>query len=81
MARFKRLTDTEARILTRRQILDRVEVEQAYWFWGRRAEKDPDGYAEFCRIMHACLDPLKGIEAAMATLEGRPNGYWESRPS
>lgn len=81
MARFRRLTDAEARTLTRRQILDRVEAEQRYWFRGRRAEADPAGYAEFSRIMHAYLDPIAGIDAALATLRGEPSGYWESTPS
>jgi hypothetical protein len=31
MARFKRLSDAEARTMTRAALLDRVEAEEAYW--------------------------------------------------
>jgi hypothetical protein len=39
MSRFKRLTDAEARTLTRRELLDRIEAEQKYWF--RKKTRQP----------------------------------------
>lgn len=42
MSRFKRLTDAEARILTRRELLGKIETEQAYWFRKKaRTAEDP----------------------------------------
>jgi hypothetical protein len=84
MARFKRLTDAEARTLTRREILDRVEAEQAYWFRGHRDRQDPEGYREFTRIMYAYLSPASITEAMQDTIdhiEGRSaGGWWDVRP-
>jgi hypothetical protein len=84
MARFKRLTDAEARTLTRREILGRIEAEQAYWFRGHRSRKDPEGFREFSRIMHAYLGPAqiaKALQDAIDYIEGRSSGsYWETRP-
>jgi hypothetical protein len=84
MARFKRLTDAEARTLTRSELLDRVEAEQAYWFRGNRDRQDPDGFREFSRILHAYLGPASIAEAIQDTIdwiEGRSSGsYWETRP-
>lgn len=50
MSRFKRLTDAEARTLTRRELLDRIEAEQQYWFRKktRTAEEDA-AFREFTR--------------------------------
>jgi hypothetical protein len=84
MTRFKRLTDAEARSLTRRELLDRIEAEQAYWFRGHRDRKDPEGFREFTRIMCAYLSPASIAEAMQATIdyiEGRgPGNYWDTRP-
>jgi hypothetical protein len=81
MSRFRRLTDAEARTLTRAELLDRVEAEQAHWFRKRpMAEADAAAYREFSRIMLAYLDPAAVIQAAMDTLEGRGSDYWETRP-
>jgi hypothetical protein len=85
MARFKRLTDAEARTLTRRELLDRIEAEQKYWFRkkGRTAE-DAAAFREFTRIMYAYLGPASIAEAMQDTIdyiEGRsPGGYWDARP-
>ena len=81
MARFKRLTDTEARTLTRAQLLDRLEAESAYW--DRRppkSDEDREAYREFSAILHAYLNPADGLRAARDVLEGRGSDYWESRP-
>jgi hypothetical protein len=83
MARFKRLTDAEARTLTRSEILDRVEAEQQYWIRKHRrgmTEEDVTAEREFNRIMYAYLDPMAGLDALRDTLEGRRSDYWESRP-
>lgn len=81
MARFKRLTDAEARTLTRAELLDRAEAESAYW--DRRPPRtgeDREAHREFGRILHAYLNPADGLRAARDALEGRPSGYWETRP-
>ena len=66
MARFKRLTDAEARSLTRAELLDRVEAEQAYWFRkNNMSDADQDAEREFRRIWHACLSLADAIQAAM----------------
>ena len=81
MARFKRLTDAEARTLTRAELLDRVEAEQAYWS-RKHTMTDADVAAEreFSRILHAYLSPQAAIQAAMDTVQGRRSDYWETRP-
>jgi hypothetical protein len=81
VSRFKRLTDAEARTLTRAELLDRVEAEQAYWS-GKHTMTDADRAAEreFGQIMHTYLDPGAAIQAARDVIEGRGSDYWESRP-
>jgi hypothetical protein len=81
VARFKRLTDAEARALTRAELLDRIEAEQAYWS-RKHTMTDADCTAEreFRRIMHTYLNPADGLAALRDVLEGRPNNYWETRP-
>jgi hypothetical protein len=81
VSRFKRLTDAEARTLTRAELLDRVEAEQAYWSRKRAmTPQDLEAEREFSRIMHAYLSPHDAIQAAIDTVEGRGSNYWESRP-
>jgi hypothetical protein len=81
VSRFKRLTDAEARTLTRADLLDRVEAEQAHWFRKRHmTEADQTAYREFSRIMHAYLSPSAAVQAAMDTVEGHGSDYWETRP-
>lgn len=80
MARFKRLTDAEARSLTRAELLDRLEAEQAYWLRKRNMSgADQEAEREFRRIMHAYLDPAAALQSARDLLEGRGSDYWESR--
>lgn len=81
MSKFKRLTDAEARTLTRAKLLDRVETEQAYWS-RKRAMTSADTAAEqeFRRIWHAHLSPEAAIKAAMDTVRGLGSDYWETRP-
>lgn len=81
MTRFKRLTDAEARSLTRAELLDRVEAEQAYWARKRTmTPQDKAAEREFSRILHAYLSPHAAIQAAMDTVQGRRSDYWETRP-
>jgi hypothetical protein len=81
MARFRRLTDAEARSLTRAELLDRVEAEEAYWSRKRTfTAADRAAEREFSRIMHAYLSPLDAIQAAMDTVQGRRSDYWDTRP-
>jgi hypothetical protein len=77
----RHLTEEEARSLTRREILDRVEAEQA-WLLSRRAMTQPQRaqYGEIMKIMHAAIDPVDAIDTVQHTLDGRPDGYWEARP-
>jgi hypothetical protein len=79
--RFKRLTDAEARTLTRAELLDRVEAEQAYWARKRGpTTADRAAKREFSRIMHAYLPLNDAFQAAIDTAEGRRSDYWETRP-
>ncbi|MGH3225936.1 MAG: hypothetical protein ACRDPY_45855 [Streptosporangiaceae bacterium] len=85
MSRFKRLTDAEARTLTRRELLDRIEAEQAYWLRKKTMTPEDDAaFREFTRIMHAYLSPASIAEAIQDTIdyiEGRsPGSYWDTRP-
>ena len=81
MARFKRLTDAEARSLTRAELLDRLETEQAYWLRkDNMSDADRDGEREFHRIMHSYLSPEAAVQAALDIVQGRGSNYWESRP-
>jgi len=81
MTRFKRLTDAEARSLTRAELLDRLEAEQAYWFRKKiRTDEDQAASREFSRILFTYLSPAGAIQAAMDTLEGRGSDYWDIRP-
>lgn len=59
MARFRRLTDTEARQLSRSELLDRIEAEQEYWHRKRHSMTDADRAAEreFRRIWYALAGP------------------------
>lgn len=85
MARFKRLTAAEARTLTRHELLDRIEAEQAYWHrknWHRMSDEDRAAEREFRRIMYAALNPSEALDDALALVEGRRTGesYWDQRP-
>jgi hypothetical protein len=81
VARFKRLTDAEARTLTRAELLDRVEAEQAYWARKRgRSDEDVAAEMEFSLIMHTYLSPQGALDAVRDVLEGRESDYWDTRP-
>jgi hypothetical protein len=82
MARFKRLTDEEARTLTRGELLDRVEAEQKYWE-RKRARSDADRAAEreFSRILFTYVKPGEAIQATVDYIEGRRGrDYWDTPP-
>lgn len=79
MAKFKRLTADEARGLTRRELIDRIEAEQRYWHTANRDRKDRDGYQQFTRIMHAHLDLAAQMRAAADHVElGTDGGYMDT---
>jgi hypothetical protein len=83
--RFKKLTDAEARALTRRELLDRIVAEQEYWFRKRaRTAGEDAAFREFTRIMYAYLGPGSIAEAMQDTIdyiEGRSaDRYWDTRP-
>lgn len=83
MARFKRLTATEARTLTRDELLDRIEREQQYWMRKRiSTPEDHEAYREFSRIMHASINPGAAIAEALAVVKGEHTGpsYWAETP-
>lgn len=85
MARFRRLTAAEARALTRAELLDRIEIEQAYWTRKRARGMTDDDIAaerEFRRIMYAALDVSLALDDAIGLVEGRPGfgGYFDERP-
>jgi hypothetical protein len=82
MARFKRLTDEEARTLTRGELLDRVEAEQKYWE-RKRARSDADRAAEreFSRILFTYVNPSEAIQATIDYIEGRRgHDFWDTPP-
>ena len=78
----QRLTDAEARSLTRGELLDRVEAEQKYWERKRaRSDEDRAAEREFTRILFAYVKPAEAIQATIDYIEGpRGHDYWESRP-
>lgn len=82
MSRFKRLTEEDARTLTRRELLDRVEAEQKYW--ERKRVTTPEDRAaerEFSRILFAYVKPGEAIQATIDYIEGRRgHDYWDTRP-
>ena len=83
MSRFKRLTDEEARTLTRHELLDRVEAEEAYWtrkYHGRLTDADRAAAREFSRIMHTYLSIGAALQAATDTANGTRSNYWDTRP-
>ncbi|MBN1174902.1 MAG: hypothetical protein JXA67_22275 [Micromonosporaceae bacterium] len=80
---FEYLTDGEARMLTRGQLLDRVEAQQAYYERKRRKTRaDETAMDELSRIMRRYLSIDAGFDAAFATLGGYTGAsYWDTRPA
>lgn len=81
---FKRLTEADLSKLTRDELLDRFEEENAYWDRKcRRAlsEADAAAHREFGRLLHTAIDPGKAMDDLAAYLRGdsRPD-YWQQRP-
>jgi hypothetical protein len=76
------LTMDEAARLTRRQVLDRVEAEQARLL--ARRSKTPAQHAqltELMRIMRAAgITPEAGLDALERTLAGERDDWWDERP-
>jgi hypothetical protein len=87
MGRFKRLTRADLGVLTRGELLDRVEVEQQYWFrkLAREGETPENhaAYEEFRAIMHAAFDPAAAVQAALTLVtngHGWSADYWDEVP-
>ena len=81
MTAFRHLTEAEARTLTRAELLDRIEAEQAHWARKQTlTPADREAERELGRILHAFLSPHDAIQAAMDAIHGCKSDYWESRP-
>lgn len=80
MSRFKRLSDTEARTLTRRELLDRIEAEQAYWFRKKKSmtPEDDAAFREFTRIMYRL--PVARLDRRGDAEHDRPHRGLQPRP-
>jgi hypothetical protein len=82
-ARPARLTEAEARTLTRGEILDRLEAESEWWTAHRpRTDADHKAYATFARILNSSIDPAAAIQDTLDYVQGRGTGsYWATRPA
>lgn len=84
MPAFKRLTRADLSTLTRAELQDRIEVENAYWDRKCRrglSEADAAAHREFSAILHAAVDPGASLAHAQHYLEtGVDNGYWDEKP-
>jgi hypothetical protein len=84
--RAEKLTDAEARTLTRRELMDRIEAEQQYWFRkhkGTMSADDEAAWREFSHLLQKyCSEAISGgLRAAMDLMEGRGGAdYWDTRP-
>lgn len=84
MPAFKRLAEADLSKLTREELLDRFDAENAYWDRKcRRALSEADAVAhrEFSRLLHLAIDPGKAMDDLAAYLRGgrRPD-YWQQKP-
>jgi hypothetical protein len=72
----------EAARLTRREILDRVEAEQARLL--ARRSKTPAQHAQLSELMHivraAGITPDAGFDSLERMLAGERDGWWDERP-
>jgi hypothetical protein len=84
MPSFKRLRYDDALNMTRGELLNRVMIEQPWWFQqidAGRCGWDDAGFQEFRRIMHL-LDPGEAIAEALRVVKGEPGtSYWDQRPA
>lgn len=84
MPAFKRLTRADLDTLTRTELQDRIEAENAYWDRKCRrglSESDAAAHREFGVILHAALNPSAALDHAQQYIEGRgDNGYWDQKP-
>jgi hypothetical protein len=78
----KHLTEAEARTMTRGELVDRIYAEQKQLLAKKRmTDADRAAYDELMRIMHAHVDVSAGLDAALDTVKGQRNDYWETRPA
>jgi hypothetical protein len=84
MPAFKRLKRSDLDTLTRAELQDRLEAENAYWDRKcRRCLTDADAAAhrEFSVILHAATDPAAALAHAQHYLEtGADNVFWNEKP-
>jgi hypothetical protein len=84
MPAFQRLKRADLDTLTRAELQDRIEVENAYWERKCRrglSEADAEAHQEFSVILHAALDPAASLAHAQKYLEtGVDDGYWDQEP-
>jgi hypothetical protein len=82
MSMLTSLTETEARTMTRREILDRVETEQARLLARRsKTAADHAQLSELIRILRAAgITPEAGLDALERTLAGDRDDWWGERP-
>lgn len=84
MPTFKRLKRSDLDTLTRAELQDRIETENAYW--DRKcqrglSEADAVAHKEFGVILHAALNPAASLAHAQEYLKtGVDNGYWDEKP-
>lgn len=84
MPAFKRLKRSDLDTLTRAELQDRIEAENAYWDRKCRrglSEADAAAHLEFSVILHAAIDPGASLAHAQHYLEtGVDNGHWDEKP-
>lgn len=89
MARFQRLTWEDLKVLTRQELLVRLEREQEYWARKERGGLTPDDQTarkEFSNMLFTVLNP-DGLADSMAEdaawLSGQrstASSYWDEKP-
>lgn len=89
MARFKRLTRADLDVLTRKELLDRLEAEQNYWARKERGgldSADQQARREFTDLIFTVLNPA-GLADSMAEdaawLRGEratAGSFWDETP-
>lgn len=86
MPRFARLVRNDLDELTRAELLDRIETEQAYWARkvksGRMTDADREAEGKFIEILHAALNPADALADTKNLVLGvRSAGhYWDQVP-
>jgi hypothetical protein len=79
---FKRLTEADLSALSRSDLQDRIEAEQAYWHRrmdrGQMRPGDDEAYQAFTRILYEGINPGAAMDHLKDYLEGNgDDGYWD----